>query len=74
MVTVPQDVIDLLNEARKRREEANDASVVKMIQEQELEEAVVVAQEAAEEAFEQLQKANDAAGIALDAIRQHFGV
>ena len=74
MATVPQELLDLLNEAQKQLEESNDAAIFHTVKEQEAVEAVDEAEEAKEFAFEQLQEANAAAGIALDELRKHFGV
>lgn len=74
MATLPQDLLDLLNEAQKQLEEANDASVFHTVRQQELEDAVDAEEEAREVAFDQLQDSNAGAAIALDELRKHFGV
>ena len=74
MATVPQELLDLLNEAQKQLEESNDAAVFHNFKEQELVEAMELEEEAKDFAFEQLQEANVAAGVAITELRKHFGV
>ena len=74
MATVPQDLLDLLNEAEKQLEESNNATVFAQVKEKEAEEAVDFAEEAKEEAYAQLQEANTAAIVALQELKAHFGL
>ena len=74
MTTIPQDLLDLLDEAEKQLEEANAASVFHQVKVAELDDAVEAEAEAQQVAFEQLAESNAAAGVALDAIRKHFGI
>lgn len=74
MATVPQELLDLLDDAVKQLADSNDAVVFHAVKEQEAVEAIDEADEAQEFAFEQLQEANAVAGVALTELRDHFGV
>lgn len=74
MATVPQDLLDLLNEAQKQLDEAQAAAVFHEVKVQELQDALDDEDEAKEDAFEQLQESNAAAAVALDSLKKHFGI
>ena len=74
MATVPQELLDLLNEAHRQLEEANDAMILHSVKEQEADEAIDEAEEAKESAFELLQESNASAGIALTELQGYFGI
>ena len=74
MATVPQELLDLLDEAEKQLEEANDVAVFHAVQEQALADAVDAVEDSKEDAFEQLQESNASAGIAIAELRKHFGI
>ena len=74
MATVPQELLDLLNEAQEKLAESNDAVVCHNFKEQELFSAADEEEDAKDLAFEKLQEANAAVGIALDVLRDHLGV
>lgn len=74
MTTVPPELLELLDEAQRRLEESGDATVFHTVREQELVEAIEGEEEARDFAFEQMQEANAAAGIAITELRKHFGV
>ena len=74
MTAIPQELLDLLNEARAQLDEANDAVLFHAVKEQETAESIDLEEEAKEFAFEQLQESNASAGIALDELRKYFGI
>ena len=74
MATVPQELLELLDDAEKQLADSSDAVVCYIVKEQEAVEAIDESDEAKEFALEQLQESNAAAGIALTELRNHFGI
>ena len=74
MATVPQELLDLLNEAQKQLDEATEASTFHAIKLQELEEAMDAEEEAQDNEVVQLQESNATAAVAIAEIKAHFGL
>lgn len=74
MATVPQELLELLNEAQKQLDEANDSAIFHAVKLQELEDAVTQEEDAKDDAFEQLQESNAAAAVAIGELKKHFGI
>jgi len=74
MEPVPNELVDLLNDATKQLCYANEAVILHECKAQEREDAEDVEAETLANAFELLQEANAAAGIALDELKTHMGL